>query len=221
MKLIIKLSIFLFSIISFSSVAQVCSSKNICKTADLGSGFDYRSQSNYGSLTPGDTSRLKVVLYSKNLVRIFCCSDPILGKVDYRILKAVREYKRVVEKINKIEIEDPVYEKNAKGEYIVEYNEWGEAKVDEYGSPVYKVLKYNTITKSDTIWKTERFIREEEIFNSKTSDKKYFEETVQTTKSVVIELVVPPANLKPEGCVAIMVGRKFLSEDYKQFSTGK
>lgn len=217
-----KKAIYLLVVLSVSMTlnikAQTCGTKKYGTKEVLGEGFDYRGQSTYGKLLPGDTSRVKVVLYSKNVVRIFAAGDELMGPVNFRILKTTREYKRIPDRIEKVSTEEPVFKVDEKGQLVQKYDEWGELEFDEFGDPVYEISEYKTITKTDTIWKTERFDKEEVIFSSEKSGKKFFEEVVKTTKSIIIEVVIPENAPKTEGCVAIMIGRKFFSDTYKKFS---
>lgn len=209
----------LLLVINIASVsAQSCGGKKYGTKEQVGEGFDYRGQSTFGRLFPGDTSRVKVVLYSKNLVRIFAASESEDLAVEFKIIKTVREYNRMPDKITKTTREEPVYKLDEDGVYIQKYDDWGELEYDEFGDPVWEIEDYKTITVIDTIWRTKRNIREEIIFDSKTSDAAFFEEVIEKTESVIVEVVVPDADKKTETCIAIMVGRKFFSEEYKKFS---
>lgn len=208
----------LFAIVTSFGYTQTCGNKKYCEKDLMGEGFDYRGQSTYGKLIPGDTSRVKIVLYSKNIAHILVCGEDGMPGVQFRILKSIREYNRVVDRIEKTVIEEPIYRTYDDGGYVQKYDDWGEPEVDEYGDPVFEIAEYKEITKSDTVWRTERIIKEEEIYNSEKADLPYFEEAVKKTKSVIIEVVVAGAEDKKEGCIAILVGRKFFSSSYNSFS---
>lgn len=218
MKKSIYILLLLFVSLNLSVRAQSCGTKKYGNKETIGEGFDYRGQSSYGKLLPGDTSRVKVVLYSKNVVRIFATGDELVGPVNFRIIKTTREYKRIPDRIEKTSTEEPVYKLDEEGKLVQKYDEWGELEFDEFGDPVYEIGEYKTITKTDTIWKTERFEREEVIFSSEKSGKTFYEEVVKTTKSIIVEVIIPENAPKTEGCVAIMIGRKFFSDTYKKFS---
>lgn len=201
-----------------------CINKNFCNKEDLGDSYDYRGQSTFGRLAPGDTTRVKVVFYSKNDVRVLVCNDPSLGAVKFRVIKTVREYNRVVDRVEKTVTEEPIYKLDKSGNPIQQVDDWGSPKTDEYGDPVFEVASYKENVRHDTIWKTERNIREEVLFDSQKSKsgQTFFEQAIEKTQSVVVEVVVPADETKKnyEGCVAIMIGRKLHAGDYKKFGKG-
>ncbi len=70
------------SIIILASIATLISSVNLfgqCERKkfcdDYMEDFDYRSQSSYAKLAPGDTASVNVVLYGGQKYRMFVCSD--------------------------------------------------------------------------------------------------------------------------------------------------
>lgn len=215
-----KILYILFALIIFSlkGYSQSCSSDDICAKNILGEHFDYRGQSTFGRLSPGDTSRVKVVLYSKNEIRIAACGEEILGTVDFRILKTVRDYKRIVERIDKkIETKNDYELKN--GKRIVTLDKWGDPLKSTNGDTIFKIRHTSQIEINDTIWKTIREVKEEELFDSRknSNNQLFYEEYVDKTKSIIIEVIVPSASNQKkkniEGCVAIMVGRYFQESD--------
>ena len=199
---------------------QTCGNKKLCGKEDLGDYYDFRGQSTFGRLSPGDTSKVKVVLYSKNDVKILVCADPALGNVEFRILKTVREYNRTIDKIEKSTVEEPIYKTDKDGNPVQILDDWGEPKKVEFGQIQHEIVDYKKVTKVDTIWKTDRKTRDDVLFDSR-QGKKVFEQEVKKTESVSIEVVIPEtsdAQMKSyEGCVAIMVGRAFHYVDYKKF----
>jgi hypothetical protein len=207
-------------VVYVSNAQQTCGNKKLCGKEDLGDSYDFRGQSTFGRLSPGDTSRVKAVLYSKNDVRILVCSDPSLGDVNFRILKTIREYNRTIDKIEKSTTEEPIYKTDKEGNPVAVLDDWGEPKKDDLGQIQYEIIDYKPVTKIDTIWKTERKTREDVLFDSR-KGKKVFEEEMKKTESVIIEVVVPETTdekmKKYEGCVAIMVGRMYHYVDYKKF----
>jgi len=210
-----------FGGLAYTGFSQTCANnKKLCGKEELGEYFDYRGQSSFGRLAPGDTSRVKVVLYSKNDVRIMVCSDPTLGEVQFRILKTIREYNRVVDRIEKTTVDEPIYKTDKEGNPIPVLDDWGEPKKDDVGQVQYEIVDYKQVTKVDTVWKTDRKIREDVLFDSR-KGKKVYEEEIKKTESVLIEVVAPPSTdpqMKTyEGCVAVMVGRMFHYADYKKF----
>lgn len=217
-------TIFAIIALQFAANSQSCSKKRFCDKNTLGEYFDYRGQSTFGRLSPGDTSRIKVVLYSKNTVRILTCADEELGNVKFRIIKTVREYNRVIDHIEKTTIEEPIY-KMVNGKKVPVYDDWGDIALDEIGDTLYEVASTKDVVFSDTIWKTQRNIREEILFDSEKNPQglSYFEEEIKKTKSVIIEVIVPETEDSGknyyEGCVAVMVGRMYHYGDYKKFSS--
>jgi|GEM_PF-4030364 len=205
--------------IAYASNSTKCSTNRFCGSDALGEQFDYRGQSTFGRLSPGDTTRVKVVLYSNNDVRIALCSDQILGDVSFKVIKTIREYNRIVDRIEKYQEKYPVYKRNTNNEKIPVLSENGAVQKDAYGDIIYEVDSYTENEKTDTIWKTERNIREEILFDSQTNrqSKEFFQQKITKTFSVIIEVAVPPypeqENSHVEGCVGIMVGRRFSSQE--------
>lgn len=221
MKNIIKITPIILILLSFSFQlnAQNCARKaqKFCPEEQYGD-YDYRSQSSYAVLAPGDTARASIVVYSKQDTRILICSDPALGDVNYKIFDPKRVTKRSIKEVNKTETEVPVYAKDASGNLLQEKDEWGDPMYDyDTGEPVYKIERYESIVEYDTIWQTERVIKEEIVFDSAKSDKNYWEELgTKKTKRLIIEVVVPQSDQSYEGCVNVEVGHKF-SESKKTF----
>jgi len=206
-------SIFLFAI-AMQVYPQNCYSKKICQNNDLGERYDYRGQSVHERLMPGDTSKIKVVLYRNNDIRISVCSDEKLGDVSFKIYNSMREYVKVPDRIEKIIVKKPIYKKNSKGDFIPSEDNWGDVVRDEYGDTVYEVETYKEEISLDTVWRTIRNFSENILFDSgKGADKaSFYSERVAHTKSVTIEVIVPPAvsdeGVKYAGCVSVLVGRK-------------
>ncbi|MFQ3578880.1 MAG: hypothetical protein SNJ71_01910 [Bacteroidales bacterium] len=215
MRNIIRIVITIVSVLfAIQGYSQCATMKGLCPKNALKDDFDYRGQSTYGKLKPGDTTRIKLVLYSKNRVHITLCSEPQLGDVQFRILKTIREYKRTIERIDKTEFQEPVYKKKPDGSLVQEKDDAGLLKYDDYGDPVYVIESYNKIVKTDTVWKTIRNVDEKELFNSKSGNKSY-EEDISVTQAVILEVIVPSSgNAKEdsakEACIGVMVGRQFI-----------
>lgn len=194
--------------------AQNCSNKKYCGENALGEKYDYRGQSTFGKIVPGDTIRIKVILYGRNTYRIAVCSDESLGDVSFRVLNTVREYVRQPARVEKISVQEPIYKKNEKGELLPIRDDWGEVVYDEYGDLKYEIETFKTVIKTDTVWNTQRNIVDYEIFSSNSGNnrKLYYEENTQKTKSITIEVIAPVAKdeslAATESCLSIMVGRK-------------
>ncbi len=190
-----------------------CGENQNCANSAQDEQFDFRGQSTFMKLSPGDTTRIKIVLYSNNEVRIALCNEAVQHGASLKIIRAIREYNRVIERIEKRIEEEPIYKFNRSGQKIT-VKENGKPKLDAYGEPVYEIESYRKIEQADTIWRTNRNIREETIFDShKAEEKKFFEDSIDKTMSVIIEIAIP-ANPKQEGtlaeqCVGVMVGRRF------------
>ncbi len=198
--------------VSTGLYAQDCSPGLFCNDNDLGENFDYRSQSSYALLAPGDTARTSVVVYGRKENRVLICFDPKLGNVSYKIIAENRVTERFFneEEVVKEEIEEPIYAKDANGELVQEIDEWGEPMADwDTGEPVYKIERYETIVNYDTTWHSRRIKREQIVFNSvKNTDKKFWQIQQKKTRRYIIEVVVPAGDNSVEGCVSVLVGRK-------------
>jgi hypothetical protein len=95
MKFKIFLNLIFISIIlvifSSSSISQNCKKAfKMCKPEDL-ADFEYASQTSYANLSPGDTARVKIVVYSSKQYRVLLCSDPDLQQLSWRIVKINRK----------------------------------------------------------------------------------------------------------------------------------
>ena len=99
----ITIALFVIMLCTLTPLRAQQSSTLFCNTQDLGKEFDYRGQSTYTKLSPGDTCKVQAILYSGNKIRIMTCSDPRFGLIQLKVFKTVREYKRIVEKIEKKE----------------------------------------------------------------------------------------------------------------------
>ncbi len=219
MKTFINIAILLttISLLAVSSVSgQSCSKKKFCSEEEYGN-FDYRSQSSYAILSPGDTARASIVIYSKQDARILVCFDPALGSVNWRIYEPLRYTKRSVKAINRTEEEFPVYAKDKYGDPIIELDENGEQRFDENYEPVYKIERYEKSIQIDTVWQTEKINTEEVIFDNIKDGKTYWQrKSIPATKRLIIEVIVPENENGLEGCVNVEVGHK-TSSNKKSF----
>ncbi len=188
--------------------SQGCGKTAFCSKEDY-ADYDYRSQSSYAILAPGDTARASIVVYAKQDTRILVCFDPKLGAVAYRVLETIRESKRTIKDIKKTESETPVYKLDADGNPVQKKNENGEPMFDENYNPIYELDRMNKEVKIDTIWQVEKTQREKVLYDNKSNGKKYWEDlNVAKTRRVIIEVVIPRAAKRVEGCVNIEVGHR-------------
>ena len=196
----------LFSIVmSLQSNAQ-CEKKKFCD--DNLDDFDYRSQSSFAKLSPGDTSSVNLVLYGNQRYRIFVCSDPKLGTVAWKIVNPERKTKRTILNIKR----DTII--NYKQEVDPETN----AYVDVQDKNGNRIVLNKKIT-ADTTWNSERISVDKEVyptFNGKKSDQPYYEFSPKKSERFIIRVAVPNGDPNYAGCVNVYVGR--LPMDSKSFS---
>lgn len=188
-----------------------CGDSQDCMHDAQNDQFDFRGQSTFMRMAAGDTSRIKVILYSNNDVRIALCKEAASSGATFKVIHTVREYSRAIDRIEKKMEKEPVYRLNKAGKKIP-VKENGKPKVDAYGQAVYEIERYRNAEHSDTIWRTDRNIREETIFDSnKPGNKQFYENSIDRTMSVIIEVAIPvTAKAKQtEECIGVMVGRKF------------
>lgn len=190
-----------------------CGENQNCTNSAQDDRFDFRGQSSFMMLSPGDTARIKIILYSNNDVRIALCSEAVQQGAELRIIRAIREYSRSIDRIEIRTEEEPVYKLNRSGQKVI-LIENDKPKLGIYGEKLYVIDRYQKIERTDTIWKTARNIREETLYDShKPGSKPFFESSINKTVSVIIEVTMPE-NMKPNAtiageCVGVVVGRKF------------
>ena len=178
---------------SFNSAkAQRCDKKKYC--SDYYEDFDFRVQSVYAHLLPGDTSVVKTVIYSNKLYRIFACMNEDYGQIHFKIVQPYRVNLRKIKEIR--------YDTN----YTYKTDEYGEIMLDDNGNEIVQSM---TVDK-DTIWETKRVQKEKVLYDSENSDKPYWEIRVKKTKRIFIYVYVPE-DIDPDGdCMAVYIGRKNL-----------
>jgi len=207
----IFLILLLITAISNIGTAQKCNKKELCDKANY-ADFDFRSQSSSAQLAPGDTARTAVVVYAKTQVRIMVCSESTLGDVTYRILSPTRKTKRVIDKIDKRTEQVAVYKKDKDGNPIQQINEWtSEPMIDGNGAPVYELDHYEELANYDTTYRTVEYNDEVLVYDSRNSEKAYWQENTSKTRRLIIEVVIPGGDAESteiEGCVSVMVGSK-------------
>lgn len=197
-KILTLSACFLFVSSSFQLYAQ-CEKKKYC--SDYFDDFDYRSQSSFAKLSPGDTSSISVVLYGGQKYRIFICSDEKLGKVNWKLVNPERKTKRTIQSIKKDTL------------VLYKVNEYGDYETDEMGNLLVKEKKINT----DTLWNTERITVDKVVFDNKSaSAKPYYEIQPKKSERFIIRLSIPSGDPYYEGCVNAYIGR--LAAGSKSFS---
>ncbi len=180
----------LISLLNTNIKAQ-CERKKYCE--DYLEDYDYRSQSSYAKLSPGDTSSVNIVLYGNQKYRIFVCSDPKLGTVSWKVVQPERKTKRTIDKIKK------------DTTLIYETNEYGDYKTDANGE---LIIKSRQIT-IDTLWLTERITVDKVLFDNKQQNKQpYFEVTPTKSARYIVRVNVQSGDPNYSGCVNVYVGRK-------------
>ncbi|NOZ46626.1 MAG: hypothetical protein GXO79_07560 [Chlorobi bacterium] len=192
-SLIINLLTILFILFIYTgnTYAQRCGKKKLCNI-ELNDRYDYRGQSTYAELYPGDTIRTKIVVYGAQLYDIFACGDPALGAVEFNVIKQTRKYRKVIEDIQ--EHEQINYKLDEYGDYVY----------DEYGD----YIETGRETVSDTTWKKERYIEEKILFNSLNNkeNSNRWTKAAKKTETLVIEVIVP--DNASEGCLDLFIGHR-------------
>ena len=187
------------SVISFSVVAsaQRCDKKDLCNDDDYGD-FDYKSQTHFARLSPGDTSTINIVAYSGNDLRILLCADPDLGEVKYQVVESKRDPVREV-KYQKRTEKNPIYIGEGDDRRV---------KTDKNGDTLFTVENF-----VDTIVTTKFNVYEKILFDNakQTKEKPYYEEkNIQKTKRLKVKIQIAKGTEDDDyvGCVNILVGRK-------------
>ncbi len=208
------LAFFIMFSFSYSSYAQYqkvvigkearCAKKTLCKSKDMGD-YDYRSQTHSALLSPGDTARLKIVVYSRQKYRLLVCGDSDLGPIHFNVYDMFRKTKRTY--TTKKRDENVIYKEDVDGETVL----------NDDGEPI--ILRTETVY--DTTWTTKAFYEKKLIFESEkdaVEGKRYFEKSIDKTKRLLVEVIVPEVGdpEEVEGCVSMMIGRK--SGTIKEFS---
>lgn len=182
----------------------------------FGGEFDYRSQSAYAQLSPGDVQEVRFVVYRGKDYRIFTCQDYELGELHLQIIKPERRTETVIEKINVSE------------EQLIKLDEDGNEVWDDVtGEPIMEMRKVY-----DTIWKTNNWVEEIVWFDSKNNkeDTKIFKlNDVKKTTSLRARVSVPELGAEgsaPDadipgdyvGCASVLIG--FRHHNYNTFVRG-
>lgn len=187
----ILLLVIVFSV-SVNAFGQNCSKKKLADK-EIRGDFDYRGQSVFAELSNGDSTNLKIVLYSKQNYKIFVIGEQKLGTVDYQIYVPRKKFNRVVKDIQEKTVK--VYKKDPEGFYL--YNNNGDRI--ETGQEVVQ----------DTIWTRETADIEELVYDSRTADLPFWLATPNKTQLVTIRVLVEPVDKILTGCIGLYVGREY------------
>lgn len=189
------------SMIGFSLVSsgQRCDKKDLCNDEDYGD-YDFKSQTHFAKLSPGDTATINIVAYSGNDMRILICVDPDLGDVKYQVVESKRDPVREVKYKQRTEKNPQFGPEDQDGNRPI--------KLDKNGDTLFTIENF-----TDTIVTTRFNVYDKTLFdNSKqTKEKPYYEEkNITKTKRLKIKIQIPKGTEDDDyiGCVNVLVGRK-------------
>lgn len=194
-KYIYGLFLCLIYIVVFSSVSsgQRCDKKDFCNDEDYGE-YDFKSQTHFAQLSPGDTATINIVAYSGNDMRILICSDPELGEVKYQVIESFKEAKKEVKYVKRVE-KTPQYDAD------------NQVKLDNNGDTLFDVENF-----TDTIVTTKFNVYDKVLYDNakQTKEKPYYEEkNIKKTKRLKVKIQVPKGGEEDfVSCVNVLVGRK-------------
>lgn len=194
-KYIYNLILCLVCVVGISSVTvgQRCDKKEFCNDEDYGE-YDFKSQTHFAKLSPGDTATINIVAYSGNDLRILVCADPELGEVKYQVIESFKEAKKDVKYVKRTE-------KTPK--YDAENN----VKFNTNGDTLYDVQNF-----TDTIVTTKFNVFDKLLFDNgkQTKEKPYYEEkNIKKTKRLKVRIQIPKGGEEDlVSCVNVLVGRK-------------
>lgn len=198
-KNIITLAVIFCNLLIFIQANAQCERKKFCE--DNLDDYDYRSQSSFAKLSPGDTSSVNFVLYGNSRYRIFVCCDPDLGDVLWKVVRPERITKRTIASIKKDTT--VTYKVNENGDFIT----------DDLGNLVVKSKQVNV----DTLWNTQRISVDKVLYdNKKNTDKMFFEISPKKTERFIVRVTVPNGDPNFAGCANVYVGK--LPVESKNFS---
>jgi len=205
-KLSIAMLVFAMSF-SVKSYAQRCDRMKY--GSDYYGDYDFRMQSVFSTLLPGDTSVVKTVVYAGKAYRIFVAIDEEYPPVHWKI---TTPYRVTVKKIKAIK-HDTVYE--------YKRDEDGEIIYDENND--YKPIVTGMTVDTDTLFESKRVQKEKLVFDSEknNSDNPYWGKIIRKTHRLFV-YVYMPTDVYPEGdCANVYIGRKFLNASKSQSRMGK
>lgn len=210
MRTYINLTIAVFILfLSFSTkiYAQRCDKMNY--GSEFYEDYDFRMQSVYITLLPGDTSVVKTVVYAGKAYRIFAEIDPEYPPVHWKIVEPYRVSVKKIKAINN----DTIYE--------YKKDEYGDIIYDEDNN--YEPIVSGMSVNHDTIFEILREQKEKLIFDSEksSSENPYWEKIIKKTHRLFV-YVYMPTDIYPEGdCANVYIGRKFLNASKSQSKQGK
>jgi len=215
-----KTRYFSFSlIISFFLIANMASAQCSFKKSDcefddaefedIFSDFDYRSQSAYARMSPGDIQVVRFVIYRGKDYRVFTCQDYDLGDVQMQIIKPERKTERYYDKETGIvKTEEPVYKLDEEGNEVYDEETW-------------EPIQIGTKTSYDTTWQTRRYVDEIVVFDSHNNEKGskiWKKNNVQKTSTLRAKITVPDGDPEYIGCVSVLIG--YRHTNYNRFTRG-
>ncbi len=187
---IILIIVLLFLVLNAN--AQKCSKKKLAPK-EMRLDFDYRGQSLFAEMANGDTTTLKLVLYSKQNYRIFVVGEQKLGKIDYEVIVPRKKFNRIVKDIQPKTI--TVYKKDPNGFYL--YNIEG------------KRIPIGKKAVMDTSWTRTTTTTKEMVFNSKTAEFPFWHATPNKTQLISIKVYIEITEKIQKGCVGVYVGLEY------------
>jgi len=179
-------------IVTSVGFGQNCSKKKLA-SKEMREEYDYRGQSLFVEMANGDTTTLKIVLYSKQNYKIFVVGEQKIGNLEYEIHVPRKKFNRVVKEVKPKTVS--VYKKDPDGFYL--YNNNGNR------------IEIGKETIQDTIWTRETADIEELVYNSRNSEFPYWLATPNKTQLVTIRVIADEADKIIIGCVGLYVGREY------------
>lgn len=179
-------------LVSTVSYGQNCSKKKLA-SKEMREDYDYRGQSLFVEMANGDSTNLKIVLYSKQNYKIFVVGEQKIGQIDYQIYVPRKKFNRVVKEIKPKTVS--VYKKDPEGFYL--YNNSGNR------------IEIGKETIQDTIWTRETADIEELVYDSKNAEFPYWLATPNKTQLVTIKVSAEVTDKIIMGCVGLYVGREY------------
>ncbi len=182
--------------VSFTSntYAQRCDKKDFCDENVDYENYDYRTQSYFATVYPGDTIKVTAVMYTKKQYKAFVCADPELGGVKYRVVRPVRKSKKV---LLRTEVDT-----------IIDY------KLDDYGEIAYpeennyEPVEIGRKIEKKPIYEVQRYVDEEVVFDSEKGKGYAFTKDMKRTTRYFIYVYLPEDGRPAGGCLNVYIGRR-------------
>ena len=191
---IISITLILFIGTTKKSYSQKCGRDSFCDIESLDE-YDFRAQSFDALLSPGDTSRIKFVAYSKQDFSVMVCGDPTLGDIHFRILQTIRKTRKI--------ITDTII---TAGEVEYEMDEDGYEVLDDNDDPIIISKEEDEIeyVYGTVVEKTELVVYDNHI-----NTEEYWKQRIKKTKRLVVEIIIEDGDEENIACVNTLIGRKF------------